>query len=129
MKGFFLPIIDEAEKQGLKYEAINTLIEKQLEIGSPQDPEMNKILRKISKNRSEDIQYLQDHFVRPWWKETLQNLNPMNSAVVSDPTESVYYNLTRSPYSWYQEIVKERDAQGKVDPTGRIPYAQNAMPK
>jgi hypothetical protein len=96
------PIIEEGKRQKLDYPEVNILVERAIDSGSTDDPEVTKVMRKVAKNRENELKKMDAMMDRPWWRSVGMALTPFK-----DPLERGWEQRVTSsePYNWYKKII------------------------
>lgn len=102
MRGFILPIIKEGQNQGLQFEQINTLVENAIDAGQAQDPTIQKILKKVAKDRVATVDLMESAMVQPHWRVAAGE-----PRMGFQPQAWLRRTTAQRKYDWYRESLGE----------------------
>lgn len=122
MQNFVLPIVDMAKKDGADYETTNKMIEQAIDMGVASDPQTQKILNKIVRNRPDMNRLLDTSITDP------MRLAPyVPNFTFGMVTPDIYQGAKLSKqtqgteYDWFQNLMKTQGDTQK--PSGQAPAA------
>jgi hypothetical protein len=101
MKDFLLPIIDEAQKNGLSYEDTNIQVEKAIDANMAPNEQVAKLLKKVAKKRPSIITNIESATGNIFWR-----IAPGESRMGFQPHTFVRRSVLGSSYVWYQDALK-----------------------
>lgn len=101
MKKFILPIIQEGKQKKLPYEGINAAIENAIDANMTQDPEVAKVMKKIAKNRSSEVEKMESVMTQPFWRQA-----PDQPRIGFQPNAWLRRTTAQSRYEWYRESLR-----------------------
>jgi hypothetical protein len=110
MNKFILPIVDMANAESVpksgqsNFNQINTMIEQAIDMGVAADPETQKVLNKVAKNRSKISRNLDSITSVPWYAAYM----PMGLSGSPMMYTQNQMNSTSRDFAWMQSILAER---------------------
>jgi hypothetical protein len=105
MGDFLLPAIKDMAAKGGTYTYINDQVEQMIQAGVSNSPEVQKILQKVSKNRTNNVNTLEGILVKPFWNRVALSMTPF----ASDPESTLERSVSsRREYQWFEDLYKEQ---------------------
>lgn len=101
MKGFILPIIRTGQEKNMSYEQINVAIESAIDAGQVEDPGLQKILKKVAKERTSQIEHLESVVSQPFWRAA-----PDQPRMGFQPQAWGRRTTATRAYEWYRESLE-----------------------
>lgn len=103
MKNFVMPIVVKGAENQQPYDAINGAIENAIDAGMTDDPVLAKILKKVAKSRSQDVEKLESVMEKPFWRS-----QPDEPRVGFQPNAWMRRTTAQRKYEWYREVLEGR---------------------
>lgn len=103
MSKFILPIVREGQANKLSYEQINGAVENAIDSNMTQDPEVAKIMKKVAKNRSSEVEQMESVMTQPFWRAA-----PDEPRIGFQPNAWLRRTTAQRKYEWYREVTGEK---------------------
>jgi hypothetical protein len=121
MQNFIMPIVADAKNNGKDFNETNKMIEQALDMGVAPDPQTQKILNKIVRNRPTVNAQLDAMTTNPWWSASMITGLGMGGDAVSATDLQIRGRTNADGYDWFKNLIKTNQSPSSSNEQSTTP--------